>query len=268
MDLRELQSIREAYDDYAAEFRTADRAVQAMLDLKYEHSVRVSADARAIASELSWPDDEVRLAECAGLLHDIGRFQQFTRFRTFLDQKSVDHGECGQHALLRSQVINACPAGDRQVLLDAVRFHNRRHIPANLPERHTNMLKLVRDADKVDIYFVVNETILGQKHEQFPEILLGIDVDGPVSRELVREIREHRTASYEHVKSLADIGLIRMVWVYNINFLPSLRRITERRLLEDIRKTIPSDDADCRAIMDDVDKYIADSLVKGRLGLA
>ena len=36
---------------------------------------------------------EIELAGLIGLLHDIARFEQFTKYQTFNDRLSFDHGD-------------------------------------------------------------------------------------------------------------------------------------------------------------------------------
>lgn len=83
MTRAELQQIEERWRDYVDRFRT-DGTLHPMHQLKLEHSIRVSADARAIAEGMSWPEEEVNLAEGVGLLHDTARFPQFKMMRIFL----------------------------------------------------------------------------------------------------------------------------------------------------------------------------------------
>ena len=44
---------------------------------------------------LNLEKEDIKLAELIGLLHDIGRFEQLKRFNTFVDKKSINHGEFG-----------------------------------------------------------------------------------------------------------------------------------------------------------------------------
>ena len=50
---------------------------------KYYHSKRVSTISKKIAENLSWPLEDVKLATQIGLLHDIGRFDEWTMYKCF-----------------------------------------------------------------------------------------------------------------------------------------------------------------------------------------
>ena len=234
-------------------------ALHPLLQLKLDHSRRVAAECRDIASELGWSDSDRRIAEATGILHDTGRFPQFARHRTFSDSSSLNHGECGYSTVLASVALDSCEPVEAAILLDSVRHHNRRLIPDSIGPGSLPFLKLVRAADKLDILFVINDTLRRGRHKDYPEIMLNIEIDGPPTPELVREIRDTGSGRYENVKTLADMGLMRMSWVYDLNYIPSFRRIRDRRLLEDVYESLP-DTPDIRAIIANAAQHMEKNL--------
>ena len=259
MNLQTRDTLHSWFQAFAAGYAGGDGALHPMLRLKLDHSRRVADDSRAIAAELGWPDDDQRTAEVIGLLHDAGRFPQFARHRTFFDPSSVDHGECGYETVQASDALNACGDGDARLILDGIRWHNRRRVPAALPPASLPFLKLIRDADKLDILLLVNDTLKRGRHKDCPEIMLNIELAGGPNPDLIREIREQRSGSYEHVKTLADMRLMRLSWVYDTNYAPTFRRLVERRLMEDMCDSLP-DTPDIRAIVDGAQRHMEERL--------
>ena len=47
------------------------------------HSLRVMKKSRIIAQSLKLSEEEIQIATLIGLLHDIGRFEQYTKYNTF-----------------------------------------------------------------------------------------------------------------------------------------------------------------------------------------
>jgi HD superfamily phosphodiesterase len=150
MNEQTLQDIRKWFGAYAKRYRASDGKLHAALQLKVDHSARVAAETSGIAQDMGWPAEECRTAAALGLLHDIGRFEQFTRFRTFLDKKSVDHGEQGYEVMSSSDALASCSAFEKEAILAGIRYHNRRVIPSALSAEIVRFVNLVRDADKVD----------------------------------------------------------------------------------------------------------------------
>ena len=220
--------IRSYFDVYAESFLSQNLPEDFPLKLKYSHSIRVSADCGEIAAELGWNPNDVLCAKTAGILHDIGRFTQFREFKTFLDSNSIDHGLRSYEVTDQSKILDGLSQDESSAILDAIKHHNKRHIPDFLPDFNLKLLNLVRDSDKLDIIQVVSDTIKNGWHNEHPAILLQVDTEGSANPVLIKEILDSKTGSYENVKSLADVNLIRMAWVFNLNYKASIRRFAER----------------------------------------
>ncbi|MBR1439405.1 MAG: HD domain-containing protein [Synergistaceae bacterium] len=138
--------------------------------LKIAHSYRVAEISERIAKTVIneqqiFPD----FSWLIGLIHDIGRFEQITRYETFKDALSVDHAELGANILFHDNLFDsfisveeACVvAKDFQRMKataeTAIRLHNKLKLPEKM-EAHTNTYtKILRDADKADIFRVLTE---------------------------------------------------------------------------------------------------------------
>jgi len=207
-----------------------------MLQVKMAHTLRVANDCKEIATELGWNKEEIFAAESAGLLHDAARFPQFNKYKTFLDRDSIDHGEYAYNIILQENPFLNMQINNNLfvAILTAVRFHNRKNIPPEINGFSLNLLKLVRDADKLDILKVVRDVAENDDYDNHPELLLGKNKNGPPNEELIKEILTTKSGSYEKVSSLADLNLLRLTWVYDINYQPSLKRLKERELYRDL----------------------------------
>jgi len=90
---------------YVKKFTYNDNESQQNIDIKYEHSKRVAEEILRIGKQSGLNEDELRLAEIIALFHDIGRFEQYDRYRTFSDSKSQDHAELGIRILVSQNVL-------------------------------------------------------------------------------------------------------------------------------------------------------------------
>ena len=106
-----------------------------------------------IAEHLNLSNEEIQVATLIGLLHDIGRFEQFTRYATFRDRESVDHGDLGVEILKKDSYIKEYIDNEKYIdtIYLAVKNHNKYSIQLNLAERNLLFSKMIRDADKLDI---------------------------------------------------------------------------------------------------------------------
>jgi hypothetical protein len=94
---------------------------------------------------------------------------------------------------------------------------------------------LVRDADKIDIYRMVEERIdKGTIFEMLPRHQL---TEG-LSPDLVEEIRMTGSGSYSNARSLQDYRLIQLTWGCDLNFPVSVNTVKEERIIERIREDL------------------------------
>lgn len=119
------------------------------INRKAKHSFRVMDLCEEISISLGLSNDDVKLSMVIGLLHDVGRFLQYTKWKTFCDSLSVDHARLGVSILKENGFSD-------EVILKAIYNHNKYKIEDNLSERELLFSKIIRDADKLDIMYEVS----------------------------------------------------------------------------------------------------------------
>jgi putative nucleotidyltransferase with HDIG domain len=141
------------FDDYT---KTYDLN-EPKLEYKYYHSIRVMDNMELIAKNLSLPVKDVTLAKCIGILHDIGRFEQQIRYKSFSDF-NLDHGDYGASMLKDTNALKHYDIDeeDYEVVYKAIRNHNKFKIEDGLTSRELLFAKMIRDADKLDILFALS----------------------------------------------------------------------------------------------------------------
>lgn len=140
---------QKAFADYVRDYNAADEKVK----LKIEHTARVCGLCETIARASGFSEQDTDIAWLAGLLHDVGRFEQLRQFGTFNDAQSIDHAEFGADILFRDGRIRdyIADASEDALLEQAVRYHSVYRLPAGLSAREVKFANLLRDADKIDI---------------------------------------------------------------------------------------------------------------------
>jgi len=238
MTQAELQKLETEWCAVVAGYEK-DGNLEPLQQLKREHSIRVSADTRLLAEELEWPEGEVCLAEAVGLLHDTGRFPQYKKYRSFDDSQTVDHGDCGADALADIGVLGELAAEERDQILHAVRFHNKKHLPAELTEREEKQLRLIRDADRLDIFFVTYHAIKTGRVHDYPEVTINVDFDGPPTPQVLGQLERREPIDYRHLHSMADRFLLFLSWMYDLSFPPARRKIHDRQVIDRFLEIAP-----------------------------
>ncbi|MEG1798820.1 MAG: HD domain-containing protein [Synergistaceae bacterium] len=218
------------FECYAKEF-IADEMPK-MLVMKKKHSRRVAAISAAIAESMKWSEEHDELtAHCVGLLHDIGRFPQYRDFETFQDSVSIDHGDASAAILEKDFNWDGMPEAFKKTVITAVKYHNKRELPTNIPLGIYKWAALIRDADKIDIFRMVQNRIdNGTIFDMLPRHKI---TDG-LNPALVKEISESGKGSYTNARSLQDYRLIQLTWGCDLNYSVSSVTLRSEGIFERI----------------------------------
>ena len=235
-----MKKFRAWVDDYVAGFYGNDEFINANLKLKEEHSRRVCEEIMYLAEELGLSDNQRRIADVIAILHDVGRFEQFVKYRTYNDSRSVNHCLLGVGVLRRKKVLEQVDRKSRELIEKAIEYHGLMELPADLEEECLLFSKLIRDADKLDVFYVVTE-YYKQYRDNPEEFMLELEFpDEPgYSAEIVEGILCGRLIDYGKLRTINDMKLCQLGWVYDVNFTATLKRIKQRRFLEKIFDFLP-----------------------------
>ena len=238
-----LEGTRGWFEDYAQGFDLSEP----MLEMKYRHSYDVMRAGEELVQALGWETAEAGVGVAACLLHDTGRFSQYRDFRTYHDGGSVDHGDRGHAVLTAEFPRRLADAEARSAILESVRWHNKRELSGDLDERVLPFCRLVRDADKLDVFRLVQRCMAeGREAELLPSHRLG----EPLSEALLDEVEQTGRGSYKNASSMLDYLLIQMTWTLDLNYAPSRDILRESGILTSLRDRFPRDDERVQKILD------------------
>jgi hypothetical protein len=228
-----LETLTRRYHAYVDTFRAADGTLPQMLQLKLDHTLCVVENARLIMGGESWPEAARATGEVCALLHDAGRYSQLSEFGTFQDARSIDHAARGVAVIEERQWLAELQPEERKAVIAAVALHNKKEVPALLPAGTADLAYLVRDADKLDIFRVLETAITDGSLARNPEIAWDLQVKGAPSPDVVEAVSKGQPVSYTWIKTLSDFVLIQVGWLNGgLHFRTALLLARERRVLE------------------------------------
>ena len=231
------------FDEYTTNFSSTDRNIQQNFEMKILHTKEVVKNINQLSSLLSLDKQGLALAGISALFHDIGRFEQFQRYKTFADKFSTDHGELGVEILQRYKVLEILAKEDKDIVLSAIKWHNKLEIPPTLDTKTDFFARLLRDADKLDIFRIVTEYYhkLATESDQNSAIVLGLPNNDKYSEEIIEEILEGKIVKSQNLKTVNDFKLLQMAWVFDINFQPTFQILHQKKYIEKIFLSLPDD---------------------------
>jgi putative nucleotidyltransferase with HDIG domain len=247
----DLDYFKRWFKEYVGLFHELpDDGIQPIL-LKEQHTERICKEILLLARDLGLSEEDLLLAETAALFHDIGRFPQWKYYSTFIDSESKDHALLGLEVLFEHGVLLRISSNERELIHQAVCHHNLRKLPGNLSPRQLLFSRLLRDADKLDIW----QLIIMQQRErsQLLENLAGnMPASATYSREILETLRQGKTPDFSSVRNKNDMSssvrnkndmrLVRLGWVFDLNFAVSCRQVLERGYIGEISSQLPANE--------------------------
>lgn len=163
-------------------------------------------------------EQDIELAADCGLIHDIGRFEQWSRYQTYNDLRSEDHGDLGAEVL--EGLIDAFRRTDHGAILNTVRYHNKFSVPDDLDERDRVFVNITRDADKIDILdlFVTGGLVKQTRNTS-------------MSDHAYRLLLDKKTLRKQDAQTKADAIAGYLAFVFDMNYQRSFEIIKEKDLI-------------------------------------
>jgi putative nucleotidyltransferase with HDIG domain len=261
MNAKTVEELKNWFASYVQTFKLVDAISLRNIVLKEKHTDLVCKGILDIGGKLGLSDNDLRLAEVIALFHDIGRFEQYARYHTFVDHKSVDHAELGGEILQEFGVLNKLDESTRYLILRTIAYHNRAALPQEETEICLFFTKLLRDADKLDIWRIVIDHYQQNGDERNGATELGLPDTPGISDDVYKDLMEGRIVESAHLKNLNDFKLLQLGWIYDINFTPAFRYIQEKGFLTQIRDVLP-DIKEVEEVYSAVNSYLNEHIVK------
>ncbi|MDM8537361.1 HD domain-containing protein [Desulfobacterales bacterium HSG17] len=257
MKQKDIKAFRAWFSEYVSRYLKNDQEYDYAVTLKKDHTERVCENIIQLGKALNLSEQDMILAETIALFHDLGRFRQYAEYGTFKDADSENHAKLSVRELALNKVLAGCSSTERRTVVKAVAWHNALNLPGNVDEKDLFFMKLIRDADKLDIWGVFADLYKDKKHNSVVE--LGLP-DLPVcSENAIESLMQGRMVRLENIKTLNDFKLLQLSWVYDINFSQSLVIANQRKDLDIICDSLPRSKKLTKAINAARDYFIIQS---------
>jgi putative nucleotidyltransferase with HDIG domain len=236
-----LMNLSTWFEEYVQGFLTGNQESDINVELKKNHTIRVRDAIIDVGKSISLNEEERSIAEACAILHDIGRFEQHKKYGTFADAKSENHAALGVNIIRDHNALRDFSVECREIIIRSVGCHNMPEIPSGFKSDSLEFLKLIRDADKIDILFVVTEYYMNYASGSNRVLELHLPDTEAISDEVFKPLSSGRIAQVKNLRSLNDFKIYQMGWVYDLNYRRSMQIIRERQYLEMLRKALPAE---------------------------
>ncbi len=220
----DIEKAEEEFRKYTNKYDKTDFNIE----LKIHHTFRVEALCEKIARSLGMNEEEINLSKLIGVLHDIARFEQYTRYKTFSDIHSIDHGDLGVKILEEDNYIRRYIENDKYdaIIKKAILNHNKYAIEPNLNKKEEMFCKIIRDADKLDIMYEAT-------CEFWKDDVKNIEKQ-VVSPEVLEQFLSKQVVNKRYVKYTIDNIIVILAFIYDFNYKESYKIIKENNYIDEI----------------------------------
>jgi len=236
-----LLKIKAWFIGYTKSFLISDNDFNANITMKKIHTLKVSEEIKELCESVNSDEPLTNIAQIAALLHDVGRFEQYKQYKTFVDSRSVNHAELGVEVINDEGVLKTLDWNSRQLVINAVKYHNQLSVVDGLDDETTQVLKMLRDADKIDIWRVVSEYYNNNENRN-KAIELNLPDIEKISDGVLGDILSESLVKSVHLKTLNDFKALQMGWVFDLNYKHTYEVLKNRKYLEKIRDAITVSD--------------------------
>lgn len=222
----DLLKAKKAFKNYLSHYEVSIPSIR----LKVIHTYKVVEVSDFLCEQMQLSQEDKNLASLIALLHDIGRFEQWMRYQSFADYKTIDHALFSSQLLFDEGLIREFiddPQYD-QIIKDAIEQHNKYKIDSGFDERTLLFIHLIRDADKLDNFRV--------KEEEKIENILYVSLDEVnqchISSEVYQQMYHQELVYAPYRKTHLDMWLSYIAFIYDLHFSVSLDYIRDNHWID------------------------------------
>lgn len=222
----DLLKAKNAFKKYISQYDISIPSIR----LKVIHTYEVVKVSDFLCDQMHLSKEDKDLASLIALLHDIGRFEQWTKYQSFADYKTIDHALFSCQLLFEEGMIREFIEDSQydQIIKDAIEQHNKYKIDDGFDERTLLFIHLIRDADKLDNFRV--------KEDEKIENILYASIDEVnqchISPEVYQQMYHQELVYAPYRKTHLDMWLSYIAFIYDLHFGVSLKYIKDNHWID------------------------------------
>lgn len=204
------------------------------------HTEKVVENILMLADSLELSENEKHTAEVVALFHDIGRF--WLLLQDSIAMKQYDHAEASIQYLNTNNTFKTLDESVRISLTEIIRNHHLPEIPKKDNGATLFFTKLLRDADKLDIWRSTTDYLVNKKKRSNLALELDLSEKLVVTDSFCLKIIEGGISDKSDLVTLSDYMLYQMSWVFDLNFRKSYQILNQKQYMRHIYDTLPKSD--------------------------
>lgn len=248
----DLEKSKQEFIKYTENYDLEEERIKA----KQTHSLRVMEISKQIAEGIGLTNEEIELATLIGLLHDIARFEQYTQYGTYKDLASFDHGDFGAEILYKDLRKYIETKEYDEIIIKAVKNHNKFKVEDGLTAKEELFSKIIRDADKIDIFYQGVVRYWKGKEEVVENSI--------ISQDVVQQIKNFSQTKRKLEETAIDNVMSIIAFIFDLNFKSSFQILKEEDYINKILNRYNLKDQYTKQQVEDIRK-IANGYIENKI---
>lgn len=254
-----LEKAQKEFIKYTEKYNLKDENIKR----KQGHSLRVMEISKQIATNINLSEEQIQIATLIGLLHDIGRFKQYTEIGLGDNLEGFDHGDYGAKTLFEDGIIRNFIETSKydEIIRKAIKNHNKFAIEEGLTEEELLFAKIIRDADKIDILYESIDIYYKNNEEEVNKSVLSEKIYNEFTKKAT--IKKGKNV---RLKFIDDITCV-IAFIYDINYTTSFKIINEKNYINNILDRYKFEDKETQEKVNKIKKlaneYIENKIKEG-----
>ncbi len=205
------------------------------------HTLRVVSNILLLSKVILPNEEDYRIAEVIALFHDLGKAYLIGQGTESPTNIQKNHAALSVKLIQQMDFYSKVPDDTQLIIVKAVDSHNKLKLPKLENEQVTLFARLLRDADKLDIY-ESSYRYFKEKMGIQPIVTFDLVNSTEISDKVIKSILAGKTAMMEDMKTMNDYKLLLLSMVFDLNFKYSFRLVSEKQYIQKIYETLPKRD--------------------------
>jgi hypothetical protein len=152
-----------------------------------------------------------------------------------------NHAEHSCNLIKAMKFYQNFTADNQVVILKAIESHNKAKLPKFDNEQQATFARLLRDADKLDI-FDSSYRFFKEKYGVQPLMTYDLVNYPDFSDKILKSLQSGKIALIEDMKTMNDYKLLLLSMAYDLNYKYTFRLLSEKQYIQKIYETLPKRD--------------------------
>ena len=240
IDRETLEAFRSDIKKYLKPFLSVQYKEDIYVLRNIIHAEKVVENILMLADSLEVSQRERNTAEVIAQFHDIGRFWILHQDQT--EKEKYDHAQASVQYLMTNKTFNSLDDSVKNNIAEIIRNHHLPEISGKENSITDFYLRLLRDADKLDLWRVTIDSLINNKKRSLLATELGLNDKAMVTESICRKILEGGVVNKNEIGTFNDYLLYQMSWVFDINFRKSYQILIQKQYMRHYYEALPKND--------------------------